>query len=96
MNIIIYILLFTAFLSLLIKNNFLLFFISLELIVLAINLNFIFCSLELNDALGLYISILLLTLAAIDTALGLSLLIKYYNLTLITNLQISTLTLLKG
>ena len=62
------------------KKNFLMYFISLELIVLAINLQYIFASLAINDARGLFIAVILLAIAAIDTDIGLSLLIKYYNI----------------
>jgi NADH-quinone oxidoreductase subunit K len=85
-----------ACLMLLIKNNFLLFFIALELIVLAINLNFVFFSLSTETSLGLYISVLLLALAAIDTAIGLSLLIKYFNQSAIGEIKLSKLVFLKA
>lgn len=68
-------------LCLIIKNNFLLYFIALELFVLAINLQFIFSSVHLMEGKGLFVAVILLALAAIDTAIGLSLLIKYHNLT---------------
>ena len=75
------ILIVTGGLCLILKNNFLLYFIALELFVLAINLQFIFASVELLDSRGIFVAIILLAIAAIDTAIGLSLLIKYYNLT---------------
>jgi len=90
------ILLTIACLCLLIKNNTLLFFIALELIVLAINLNFIFFSLISGDASGLYTALLLLALAAIDTAIGLSLLLKFFRQSLLGDTKLSALILLKG
>lgn len=72
------IIIFTAILILLLKDTFLLYFIALELIILAINLNFIIGSILQNDSFGIYIAILLLAVAAVDTAIGLSLLLKYY------------------
>jgi NADH:ubiquinone oxidoreductase subunit K len=48
----IWILLIIACLCLILKNNMLLFFIALELIVLAINLNFIFFSINNEDSQG--------------------------------------------
>lgn len=62
------------------KKNFLMYFISLELIVLAINLQYIFASLSIQDSRGLFIAVILLAIAAIDTAIGLSLLINYFNI----------------
>jgi len=71
----------TGGLCLILKNNFLLYFIALELFVLAINLQFIFTSVTLLDSRGIFVAVILLAIAAIDTAIGLSLLIRYYNLT---------------
>ena len=88
------ILLFVAILCLILKNNFLMFFISLEMIVLAINLNFIFFSLSLGESKGLFVAVLLLVVAAIDTAIGLSLLIKYHNLS--SQISVVSLSRLKA
>lgn len=74
----------------------LLFFIALELIVLAINLNFIFFSINNEDSQGLYVALLLLALAAIDTAIGLSLLLKFFRTSLFGDIRLSALTYLKG
>lgn len=71
----------TGGLCLILKNSFLLYFIALELFVLAINLQFIFASVSLLESRGLFVAVILLAIAAIDTAIGLSLLIKYQNLT---------------
>lgn len=71
----------TGGLCLILKNNFLLYFIALELFVLAINLQFIFSSVHLMESRGLFVAVILLAIAAIDTAIGLSLLIKYHNIT---------------
>lgn len=71
----------TGGLCLILKNSFLLYFIALELFVLAINLQFIFSSVSLLESRGLFVAVILLAIAAIDTAIGLSLLIKYQNLT---------------
>ena len=62
------------------KKNFLMYFISLELIVLAINLQYIFASLSIEDSRVLFVAVILLAIAAIDTAIGLSLLINYFNI----------------
>jgi NADH-quinone oxidoreductase subunit K len=74
----------------------LLFFIALELIVLAINLNFIFYSLELGESQGFFCALILLTLAACDTAIGLSLLLKYFRKSLDGDIKLSSLIFLKG
>lgn len=96
MSFIISILLIIACLCLLTKNNFLLYFIALELIVLAINLNFAFFSVASDDAMGFYIALLLLALAAIDTAIGLSLLVKFFRSNIMGGTKMSSLIFLKG
>lgn len=94
MQLLVILLLIIAILCLILKNNFLMFFISLEMIVLAINLNFIFYSLCLEESKGFFVAILLLAVAAIDTAIGLSLLIKFHSLS--SQISIVSLSRLKG
>jgi NADH-quinone oxidoreductase subunit K len=60
------------------KTNLVLMIMSIELIILAINLNFIFFSLFLDDFSGQIFSILILALAAAESSIGLSFLITYY------------------
>jgi NADH:ubiquinone oxidoreductase subunit K len=54
--------------------------ISLELLILSININFIIGSIYLDDMLGLIYSLINLTSAASESALGLALLIIFYKL----------------
>lgn len=65
---------------LLTKNNFLMFLISLELLFLAANLNFIFFSVLLDSFFGQVVSLFLLTVAAAESAIGLALLLSFYRL----------------
>jgi NADH-quinone oxidoreductase subunit K len=74
----------------------LLYFIALEIIVLAINLNFAFFGITSDDAKGFFIALLLLALAAIDTAIGLSLLVKFFRSNILGGTKISSLIFLKG
>ena len=53
------------------KKNFLMYFISLELIVLAINLQYIFASLAIENSCGLFVAVILLAITVIDTTIGL-------------------------
>jgi len=64
--------------------------------VLAINLNFIFLGLNTNDARGFNIAVLLLALAAIDTIIGLSLLVSYSRISIQGDIKLSTLTKIAG
>ena len=89
-------LIFIAILLILIKNNFLFFFIALELIFLAINLIWIFSAVELDEITGAAIALILIALAAVDAAIGLSLLLRYFAVTYSSKLQLSELTHLKG
>lgn len=54
--------------------------ISLELILLSINMNFVVFSIYLDDFLGQIYALLVLTVAAAESALGLAILIVYYRL----------------
>ena len=67
-----------AILSSISKENFLLFIIALEFIILATNLNFAETGIEIGDAKGLFNALISLAVAAVDTAIGLSLLIRYF------------------
>jgi len=52
--------------------------ISLELLILSVNINFIVSSIYLDDLLGIIYSLINLTSAASESAIGLALLIIYY------------------
>jgi len=52
--------------------------ISLELLILSVNINFIIGSVYLDDLLGIIYSLINLTSAASESAVGLALLIVYY------------------
>jgi len=66
--------------AILIKRYFILTLISIELMLLAININFIIFSIFLDDLLGQIIAIVFLTLASSESVLGLALVIIYFKL----------------
>jgi len=66
--------------AILMKRYFILTLISIELMLLAININFIIFSIFLDDLLGQIIAILFLTLASSESVLGLALVIIYFKL----------------
>jgi NADH-quinone oxidoreductase subunit K len=68
--------------------------ISLELLILSINLNFIVFSCYLDDLMGQLYSILILTVAAAESSLGLAIVIVFYRLR--GGISIDLLSLLKG
>jgi len=62
------------------RKHFILILISFELIILSINFNFVIFSIFLDDLMGQIYCLLILTVAASESAIGLALLIIYYRL----------------
>lgn len=60
------------------KKNIILIIMSLELMLLASNYIYIFFSLYLDDLIGQVFSLLILSIGAAESALGLALVISYY------------------
>jgi NADH-quinone oxidoreductase subunit K len=61
-------------------RNTLIILLGLEIILLSLNLNFIFSSIYLDDLYGQYFSLLILTIAAAESAIGLAIIIVYYRI----------------
>jgi len=68
--------------------------ISLEILILSVNLNFIFSSIFLDDLMGIIYSLINLTSAASERAIGLGLLIIYYRIK--GSISLDLITLLKS
>lgn len=66
----------------------------IEMILLSVNLNFLIISFYLDDMIGQVFSLLILTIAAAESAIGLSILIVYYRVK--GNVLINDITALKG
>ena len=62
------------------RKNLLTIIICIELILLSINLNLLFCAFYLDDVLGEIFVIMVLTVAAAESSIGLAILIVYYRL----------------
>lgn len=60
------------------RKNIILMLMAIELILLAVNLNFIVFSVFLDDLLGQVFSLLILTIAAAESAVGLAIVVIYY------------------
>lgn len=60
------------------RKNVLVLLMSIELMLLAINLQWIGFSLSFDDALGQIVALLILTVAAAESAIGLGILVVYY------------------
>jgi len=64
----------------LLRKHAIMLLISLELLILAVNINFVASSIYLDDLLGLIYSLINLTSAASESAIGLGLLIILYRI----------------
>lgn len=64
----------------LIKKNIIIVLMSIELMLLSINLNFIIFSIYLDDVLGQMFALFVLTVAAAESAIGLAILVVYYRI----------------
>ena len=69
------------------RKNVIVILMSIELILLAVNLNFIVFSVYLDNILGQIISLFILTVAAAESAIGLALLVIFYRIKILLLLK---------
>ena len=62
------------------RQNILIILLCIEIVLISINLNFIYFSVFLDDLLGQVFSIIILTVAASESSIGLALLILFFNI----------------
>jgi NADH-quinone oxidoreductase subunit K len=62
------------------RKNILIILMSIELMLLAINLNFVLFSNSMDDIMGQVFALFILTVAAAESAIGLAILVIYYRL----------------
>jgi NADH-quinone oxidoreductase subunit K len=62
------------------RKNILIILMSIELMLLSVNLNFIIFSIYLDDIIGQIFVLFILTIAATESAIGLAILSVYYKL----------------
>lgn len=60
------------------RKNIIIMLMSIELMLLAVNLNFLLFSVYLDDIVGQLFALFVLTVAAAESAIGLALLVVYY------------------
>ena len=60
------------------RKNILIILMSIELMLLAINMNFVVFSVHLDDLLGQIFALFILTVAAAESAIGLAILVVYH------------------
>ena len=62
------------------RRNIIIIIMSIELMLLSVNLLFIFISIYIDDIIGQIFSLYILTIAAAESAIGLALIVIYYRL----------------
>jgi len=65
---------------LLARKNFISILIALELLLLTVNLTFVYWSLVLDDLMGIIFFLVILTLAAVESVIGLALAVSFFRL----------------
>ena len=76
------------------RKNIIILLMSIELMLLSINCNFIIFSVFLDDILGQLFALLVLTVAAAESAIGLAILVIYYRVR--GTIAIEFIDLMKG
>ncbi len=76
------------------RKNIIVMLMSIELMLLAVNLNFLLFSVYLDDLIGQLFALLILTVAAAESAIGLALLVVYYRVR--GTIAVEFINLLKG
>lgn len=76
------------------RKNIIIMLMSIELMLLAINFNFVVFSVYLDDLVGQMFSLLVLTVAAAESAIGLAILVIYYRVR--GTIAVEYINLMKG
>lgn len=76
------------------KSNIILLLISIEIMLLSISLNFLILSLSISNFTGLIVAVFVITIAAVESAIGLSIMISFYKVK--GSISVRFLNLLKG
>ncbi len=76
------------------RKNIIIMLMSIELMFLAINFNFIIFSVYLDDLIGQIFALFILTVAAAESAIGLAILVVYYRIR--GTIAVEFINLMKG
>lgn len=76
------------------RKHLIIILMALEILLLSANINFIIFSIYLDDMIGQIYSLLILTIGATESAIGLAILILYYRLR--GSIAVDTINTLKG
>ena len=74
------------------QKNILIMLMSLEIMFLSISFNFIFLSIYLDDISGQIFALLILTVAAAESSIGLAILVVYYRIRSVITVELMSLT----
>nr|YP_009317646.1 NADH dehydrogenase subunit 4L [Pterocladiella musciformis]AOX49098.1 NADH dehydrogenase subunit 4L [Pterocladiella musciformis] len=73
------------------QKNILIMLMSLEMMFLSISFNLIFSSILIDDIVGQIFSLLILTVAAAESSIGLAILVIYYRIRSVITVELMTL-----
>jgi NADH-quinone oxidoreductase subunit K len=76
------------------RKNVIIIMMSIELMLLAVNINFVAFSVVLNDLVGQFFAMFVLTVAAAEAAIGLAILVVYFRNR--GTIQVEDIDLMKG
>jgi NADH-quinone oxidoreductase subunit K len=76
------------------RKNIISILMSIEIMLLAVNINFVSFSVYLNDLLGQIFAIFVLTVAGAEAAIGLAILVVYFNNR--KNIELENISSMKG
>ncbi len=76
------------------RKNIISLLMSIEIMLLSININFVAFSTMMQDMVGQIYAIFILTVAGAEAAIGLAILVAYFNKT--SNIEIENISSLKG
>lgn len=76
------------------RKNIIIMLMSIELMLLAVNFNFIIFSVYLDDLMGQLFSLFIITVAAAESAIGLAILVIYYRIR--GTIAVEFINLMKG
>ena len=74
------------------QKNILIMLMSLEIMFLSISFNLIFLSVYLDDIIGQIFALLILTVAAAESSIGLAILVVYYRIRSVITVDLMSLT----
>ena len=74
------------------QKNILIMLMSLEMMFLAVSFNLVFFSIYLDDIMGQIFSLLILTVAAAESSIGLAILVVYYRIRSTITVELMSLT----